>query len=196
MHRFLAAVLLAAATCAHAALLFRAPEESAHRFAQRHAPGAVLVHRVLETTAWGTRHAIIAFQRRKSDEGERRIEGVLYLPRRPGEYRRIEIDTYRPEGGAPRIESVFFADAGRDKRRVLVVLVAWPQVHADVRGTLYGVHVYGAPGDDNDESRLPFERETSTRLESGCDCSYRDGRKTQARFRNAAQVREALLASP
>ena len=63
-----------------------------------------------------------------------------------------------------------------------------------MRGTLYGVHVYGAPADDNVESRLPFEREISTRLESGCDCTYRDGRKTQARFRNAAQVRAALLA--
>ena len=192
MHRLLAATLLVAATCAQGALLFRAPQESARRFAQRHAPGAVIVHRVLETDAWGVRHAIIAFQRVESREGERRIEGVLYLPRRPGEYRRIEIDTYPPEGGAPRIESVFFADAGAERRRVLVVLVAWPQAHADVRGTLHGVFVYDRPQDDLDETRLPPDRETGKRLEPGCDCTYRDGRQTHARYKSAEAVRAAL----
>jgi len=192
MHRLLAAAMLLAATCAHGALLFRAPEESAHRFAQRHAPGAVIVHRVLETNEWGGRHAIIAFQRRESREGRQRIEGVLYLPRRPGEYRRIEIDTYQPEGGAPRIESVFFADAGAERRRVLVVLVAWPQERADVRGTLHRVFVYDRPQDDRDETSLPLDAETGKRLEPGCDCTYRDGRQTHARYKSAEAVRAAL----
>ncbi|HET7787955.1 MAG TPA: hypothetical protein VIR81_04810 [Myxococcales bacterium] len=185
--RGLAAVLLFAAP-AGASIVSRLENETARSFAARNGPPrAALAHQVIETRAFaGRSKAIIAFYEQAGD----RIEGWIYLPEGQGRYRKVAIDTFQPEGAEPEIESAFFADAGG--RRKLVVLCSWPQIHQDVRGRLYGVFVYQAPRPGSTAAKLKFEAAISKKLESGCDCEWRDGKKTTARYKTAAQVRAAL----
>jgi hypothetical protein len=193
MRRALAAALLLGAS-AHASTVARHAKETAQAFAARNGPPqAALVHKVVETRAWGgTAKAVIAFYAQPQSEG--RIEGWLYLPEGRNRYRKIAIDTFEPEGGEPEIEAVFFADAGGGRK--LVVLCSWPQIHHDVRGKLYGVFVYQAPRPGSTATRLTFEEGISKKLESGCECEWRDGKKTAARYKTAAEVRAALRGMP
>jgi hypothetical protein len=186
MRGFAVALLLAAPV--RASIVSRHANETAGSFAARNGPPqATLAHKVVETRAWGGRSkAIIAFY----EQAEDRIEGWIYLPEGPGTYRKVAIDTFQAEGGEPEIESVFFADAGGQKK--LVVLCSWPQIHHDLRGKLYGVFVYRAPRPGSTATRLEFEDGISRKLESGCECEWRDGKKTRARYKTAAEVRAAL----
>ncbi|MGE5049440.1 MAG: hypothetical protein ACM3PC_12765 [Deltaproteobacteria bacterium] len=191
-------LLLGAALPANASTLARHANETAESFARRNGPlRAALAHKVVETRAWGgTSKAIIAFYEEeepaRSRDGDRRIEGSICVPEGRGTYRKIAIDVFEPEGGDPEIEAVFFADAGGDKEKKLVVLCSWPQVHYDYRGRLYGVFVYEAPRPGTRLTKLKFEDAISKKLESGCDCQWRDGRKTTARYKTAAAVKTAL----
>lgn len=173
--------------------LARGANETAEGFARRNGPpGAALVHRVVETRAWGgTSKAIIAFYE-LAGNGERRIEGSIYVPERGSTYRKIAIGVFEPEGGDPEIEAVFFAGVGGDRDKKLVVLCSWPQIHHDYRGKLYGVFVYEPPRPGTTATKLKFEDAISKKLEGGCDCEWRDGRKTTARYRTAAAVKAAL----
>jgi hypothetical protein len=140
---------LGAALPAHASSVTRRPQETPESFAKRNGPPrTTLVHHVIETRAWGgTAPAIIAFYEEPFEESGqeyRRIAGYVFVPA-PSQYRKVLIGTFDPEGSDPNIETVFFARVSRDPLPKLFIIVSWPQVHYDVRGTFYATFVYAAP---------------------------------------------------
>jgi hypothetical protein len=188
---------LFAVLSADAASVTRLANETAESFAKRNGPPqTTLVHQVIETSAWGGRsEAITAFYEQEVDQSGqtyRRIVGYIYVSATNKIYRKVLIDTFDPEGGDPEIESVFFARVGRGKQLKLIIIVSWPQVHYDFRGKLYATFVYQAPRPGTKATQLKFEDGLSEKIEGGCECEWRDGTRSTAKYKTADEVKAAL----
>ncbi|MCI0654072.1 MAG: hypothetical protein L0Y39_06300 [Methylococcaceae bacterium] len=182
-----------------ASSLTRLAGETTQSFAIRNAPPrAKLIRPLLESKAPGhASDSLVAFYESEIDrrgQSYRSIVGYLYVSRSRDVYRRLLIDTFEAEGGDPQIESLFFADAGGEKRSKLIIICSWPQVHYDFRGKLYATFVYEVPGTDSNASKLKIDHELSQKLEGGCECEWRDGTKTTAKFKTENEVKTALQA--
>ncbi|HEY7554029.1 MAG TPA: hypothetical protein VIH18_04415 [Candidatus Binatia bacterium] len=190
-------MLFAVLSASHAASVTRLANETAENFASRYGPPqTTLVHQVIETSRWGVRsNTIIAFYEQEfeqSGQTYRRIVSYIYLPEGDKSYRKVLIDNFEPEGGDPEIESVFFANVGKSKQTKLFIICSWPQVHYDFRGKLYATFVYAPPPSDAKVTKLKFEEAISKKLEGGCECEWRDGTKSTAKYKTAGEVKAAL----
>jgi hypothetical protein len=184
-------------TAACTSSLTRLENESAENFAKRHGPPQnTLTHQVIQTNKWGGKsEAIIAFYEQEFEESDqvyRRILSYIYVPETDKRYRKILIDTFEPEGGDPEIESVFFFNPGLNNQNKLVIICSWLQVHYDFHGKLYATFVYEAPRPNTKSSRLKFEDNISKKLYGGCECEWRDGTRTTAKYKTADEVKAAL----
>jgi hypothetical protein len=201
MRRFIPAAAVAATlfafTGAHCAT--RAEGESAASLAGRVAPaGAELAHAVIEAKPWAGRATpVIAFYWQTFDApgmentGARSIRAVVYVPDQSGDFAPVELGVYEPEGGNPRIESVFFGSVRGLAKPALFVLVSWEQNHATVRGTYYATYAYEFHG-DRSPAAITLLDQLSSKLEGGCEC-WREGEpRSRAQFKNAAEIRAAI----
>ena len=171
--------------------------ETAEAFVRRNAPvGSELARPAIETDAWGRTRTVIAFYKveAKAKDGTpfSQVDGYMFVPKTPDLYQRILINHFEPEGSAPEIRAVFFANADKDPARELVVICSWEQVHYDVHGTLYGTFIFDDVLGPTDRTQLRFLEGTSDKVSGGCDCDYRDGGKGTKKFRTAAQVKAGL----
>ena len=115
---------------------------------------------------------------------------VTALQRQPtGGYRAIEVTVGEQEGGTPDIAAIGFANADRDPAKELIVILAWPQQHYDVEGTLYEVRLFDDPKPGR-SALTPLR--LSHRFGAGCDCGRRDGTSSHFRFKTVAAVKAAL----
>ncbi len=178
----------------------RGYKEAIEQFATRYIPAdAQLLPGAIETK-WNGKPVVIAFFEQtyklsvQDDPGQeeyKRVIGKIFFQTDSNLYNQLIIDSIESEGGAPKVEAVFFANADKDKNKELVVLVSWPQLHADVRGTLYGTYIY----DDllkTSEKKLCFKRSISQKLSGGCECTYENGKTKKAKYKKAADIRSAL----
>jgi hypothetical protein len=196
---FVILFLLTPAACASG--VNRIENEPAESFAKRHGPPQTkLVHQVIETSKWGGKSkAIIAFYEQEfeeSDQTYRRIVSYIYVPETENRFRKVLIDAFKPEGGDPEIESVFFFNPGGKNQNKLVIICSWPQIHYDFRGKLYATFVYEAPQTNTKNDRLKFEDSISKQLYGGCECEWRDGKKTTAKYKTAEEIKAALRTIP
>jgi hypothetical protein len=53
----------------------------------------------------------------------------LYVPVTDKSYQKILIDIFKPEGGDPEIESVFFFNLCEKNKKKLIIICSWQQVH-------------------------------------------------------------------
>jgi hypothetical protein len=194
---YIMALLLFMVPTACASSLTRLENESAEIFAKRYGPpDTALAHRVIETTQWGGKSAaIIAFYEQEFEESDQvyhRIISYIYVPKTDNAYRQVLIDTFEPEGGDPEIEAVFFFNPAVNHQNKLIIICSWPQIHYDFRGKLYATFVYEAPHPKPETSRLKFEDNISKQLYGGCECEWRDGKKTTAKYKTADEVKAAL----
>src|SRR5450631_28746 len=121
--------------------VYRHYNESAEQFVSRYMPDhSKLSFNVLETK-WNTKPVIIAFfdqeykltiQEDPDQQNYRRVIGAIFFKTDDNYYTKFLIDTIESEGGDPKIENVFFANADKGKNKELIILVSWPQLHADV----------------------------------------------------------------
>jgi hypothetical protein len=172
----------------------RLENEPIESFAKRNGPSKTsLVHQVIESNKWGGKsNAVIAFYEQEFEESGqtyRRILSYLYLPKTDRAYRKVFIDVFEPEGGDPEIEAVFFADVGMSEQTKLVIICSWLQIHHDF---LYATFVYEAPRPGTKADKLKFEDSISEQLYGGCECEWRDGTKTTAKYKTADEVKAAL----
>jgi hypothetical protein len=175
----------------------RLPDESAESFVKRNGPPqTTLVHQVIETTQWdGKSKAIIAFYEQDFEESDQeyyRIMSYIFIPETDNTYRKILVDIFEPEGGDPEIEAVFFFNVGKTGLPKLIIICSWPQVHYDFRGKLYATFVYKAPCPNTKAEKLTFEDSISKKLYGGCECEWRDGTRTTAKYKTADEVKAAL----
>jgi hypothetical protein len=120
------------------------------------------------------------------------LDGYVYTGAgRPGAWRRIFIGSILPEGNDPEIESVFFANADRDSKKELSVLVKWEQNHADFSGTLWGAFFYDDAFSGRDSLRLLTD--AGKKLGMSCQCYRRDGEENETGlYQSAAEVKARL----
>jgi hypothetical protein len=195
LHVTLYLILWISAACASS--VNRLPGESAENFVKRNMPAqAALAHQVIETTEGsGQSKAIIAFYEQEFEESGQlyyQIKGYIFIPETDKTYRKILIDVFEPEGGDPEIEAVFFTKIGKAQQPKLVIICSWPQVHHDFHGKLYATFVYEAPSPNTKTDRLKVENNLSKKLYGGCECEWRDGTRTTAKYKTADEVKAAL----
>jgi hypothetical protein len=65
-------------------------------------------------------------------------------------------------------------------------------LHYDFRGKLYATFVYEAPCPSTNADKLKFEDNISKKLYGGCECEWRDGTRTTAKYKTANEVKAAL----
>ena len=192
---FLIAFLLGALT-SPAEEVKRLENETIENFARRVGPPqSELTHSVIETEAWGHKKTVLAFYETKSktsDQTERKTVGYMFLPQDAKTYQKILIGTFEPEGGDPRIEAVFFANADKDKAKELIVICSWPQRHYDFSGTLYGTFIFDDLRTGASPTELSFLENVSKRVSGDCECDWRNGKKRTSRYKTAAGVRDGL----
>lgn len=174
----------------------RLENETLENFAVRNGPPqSGLAHAVVETEAWGHERTVIAFydtEFKNSDQTYRRVVGYVFLPQAPNTYQKILIENFEPEGGDPKIEAVFFANADKDKAQELIVICSWPQIHYDFGGTLYGTFVFDDLRPGTNPAKLRFLESVSRRVSGDCECQWRDGKKKVSKYKTAASVKAGL----
>ena len=83
--------------------------------------------------------ALIGFVLREDDT----LIGHLLIEQKPGRFEHVEFPTdCDEEGGAPKLEAVFFARTVKGGGRDLGILCSWEARHAIVDGTLYRALFY------------------------------------------------------
>jgi len=196
----IATTLLLSTTFSFAQVVNRLDDETAEQFAKRFTPeNSVLTHTVIQTN-WDLKPVIIAFydqsyklpvQNDPDQQEYRRIIATIFIKNKNQHYNKIIIDTIDSEGGDPKIESVFFANADKDLKKELIIISSWEQRHRDVNGTLYETSIY-----DNilnyDQGKLLLLKNLSRRLSGGCECDWNDGTHKTSKFKTAADIKEEL----
>src|SRR5438309_695872 len=121
-------ILCGTAGMASGEVVTRNKGEAATDFAQRYAPnGSEMTEQVIETEAFGSKRAVIAFYKLdfQAKYNYTEVHGYLYMPRTGDDYDKILINNFEEEGATPKIESVFFANADKDAAKELVVICSW-----------------------------------------------------------------------
>jgi len=175
-------------------------KESTEQFVTRFMPlNSKLLQNFLDTK-WNNKPVIIAFYEQNyklpvQDDPDQQdylhVIGEIFIRSDSNHYNKFVIDTIENEGGEPKIESVFFANADKDMNKELLIIVSWPQQHAGVNGILYGTYVY----DDlikTTGKKLKYLESISEKLSGGCECEYEDGKREKAKYTNASEIRTAL----
>ncbi|MFD2162589.1 hypothetical protein ACFSJU_09320 [Paradesertivirga mongoliensis] len=177
----------------------RKKDETLERFVERFKPEhSTVTHKVIQTN-WDLKPVILAFydqayklRPNSPDEQEdHRILAVLFVKSKTNHYQKIFIDTIPTEGGAPTIESFFFANADKDLKKELVIIASWNVQHYDVSGTLYQTFVYDNMSNLKD-NKLRFLKYISNKLSGGCECDWQDERSRKAKFTTAASIKDEL----
>ena len=173
--------------------------ESSAAFASRNIPNnGSLAHPAIETSVWQlAAPAIIAFYAHPpaaDDITGATISAFVFAPISTTGYEKILIDNYGPEGGDPKIETVFFMSTDKTEDKKLIVIVSWEQNHATLKGTYYQTFIYSFPKNTPYPRRLPYLKALSDQLSGGCDCRrpFEEGPSTKAKYKTAADIKKAL----
>jgi hypothetical protein len=170
----------------------RNPGETAQAFAHRAFDLPPDSDEHVTSATWNGRAAVfVDFVRGAGDDQERPLMALLQTP--GGAWRRIGVTVGEEEGGVPDIAAIGFANADRDPAQELIVILAWPQQHAAVSGTLYEVRLFDdpKPGDRTLKALKTLESHFTAHA---CDCTWDDGRTEHFRFKTVAAVKAELKA--
>nr|WP_230946892.1 hypothetical protein [Burkholderia stagnalis] len=106
----------------------------------------------------------------------------------------VLFDRYVKDDGVPEVSTVFFVNADHDqKSKEIVVLVRTPLNHYDYGGEYFDGYVYKLTGDP--QAGVVFvglQSDASAPFLDQCECGFRDGRTTHARYKDADSIRKAL----
>lgn len=177
--------------------------EAPKEFAKRIKPDSMqlIPHQVFETNHFGTGD-ILAFYKKVVTRAIQMdtyvdhttntyIYGYLYLPISKNEYQRILIGKIYPDGGLPMLHSVFYVNADDNPEdKELVVIVKIPQRHYDYGGAFYETYFYHFNAANQSFSSIYFKNEDFM----GCECSFRNGKTTHAKYKTASVVKKKLKA--
>lgn len=174
--------------------------ETAEQFAARMMPeNSILVHKVL-SVRWNDTPAIIAFYEQayklspEDDPDQQqyaRVIAEIFLNTESNHYRKVIIDTFDTEGSKPVIESAFFANADKDRKKELIIIASWEQQHRDVSGILYATYIYDDVIKDS-QMKLTFMERISKKLSGGCKCEWSDGTRKKVKYKNATEIKTEL----
>jgi len=174
----------------------RLENETLENMARRNGPSqSELAHAVIETEAWGRQKTMIVFYAVEVKDkygAHGQVDGYLFLPISPNTYQKILIKNFEPEGGDPKIEAAFFANADKDAARELIIICSWPQQHYDVSGTLYGTFIFDDLRPGATPTKLSFLEGISNKVSGSCDCTDRNGKRRTSKYKTAVSVKAGL----
>ncbi|WP_338640478.1 hypothetical protein [Burkholderia pyrrocinia] len=106
----------------------------------------------------------------------------------------VLFDRYVKDDGVPEVSTVFFVNADHDpKNKEAVVLVRTSLNHYDYGGEYYDGHIYKLTGDPRTGVVFAgLQSDASAPFLDQCECGFRDGRSTHARYKDAESIRKAL----
>lgn len=106
----------------------------------------------------------------------------------------VLFDRYVKDDGLPEVSAVFFANADHDKNnKEMVVLVRTPLNHYDYGGEYYDGYVYKVTGDSRTGGVfVGLQSDASAPFLDQCECDFRDGRSTHARYKDSESIRKVL----
>lgn len=115
-----------------------------------------LSYPIIETKEWDSLKKVIlcfvpytkTIKYGNETEEETFIVGYVLILTAPNTYRQVLIDTITEDyGGAPIVETVFFANADKDKEREIAVMISYTSFHkgAGIDGTYYETRIYDNP---------------------------------------------------
>ncbi|VWB34446.1 hypothetical protein [Burkholderia lata] len=106
----------------------------------------------------------------------------------------VLFDRYVKDDGVPEISAVFFVNADHDKNnKEVVVLVRTPLNHYDYGGNYYDGYVYKVTGDPRTGVVfVGLQSDASAPFLDQCECDFRDGRSTHARYKDSESIRKEL----
>lgn len=181
--------------------------ETAAEFASSILPNdsARLVGQVLETNDWdSTKKLIIAFYAatvqmtapQKEAFNQKAVLGFVFVPLADGQYKRMLIDTFMEAVSRPYIESVFFANADKDKAKELVILCSWNLggFTSRIAGKVYHAFLY----DHLNFAKLPERIKVLHHLDKTFKPEF-DGvgdgaKKSIAKYKSAEEIKKKLKA--
>ncbi|MGS0890931.1 hypothetical protein ACVBGC_00010 [Burkholderia stagnalis] len=106
----------------------------------------------------------------------------------------VLFDRYVKDDGIPEISTVFFVNADHDvKNKEVFVLVRTSLNHYDYGGEYYDGYIYKLTGDPR--AGVVFaglQSDASALFLDQCECGFRDGRSTHARYKDAESIRKAI----
>lgn len=180
-------------------IINRVENESPEEFANRYKPSnSQITHKVIESK-WNLNSIIIAFYEQeynlpKIEDPDQelyiRIIPTLFI-KTENNYKKIIIDTIETEGGAPFIESIFFANADKDSLKELIIIVSWQQRHYEISGKLYGTFIYDNVTATN-QIELNFLKDISAKLDGGFD-GDKEGKVIRAKYKTAEAIKAELI---
>jgi len=178
----------------------RLTNESADSFIKRVFKVDELAHSVIETKEWdSTRKVIFAFVAVNTqsygqyDENKESIVlGYCFFKTNSNNYQRALIDTFHENGGEPKIETVFFVNADKDKEREIAIIVRTPQIHrgAGVYGDFYDTYFYDNPNLLIPPNKLTLFEKLSSKF-SGFE-GDQNSKHFKFRYKDVASIRKAL----
>ncbi|WP_321932701.1 hypothetical protein [Burkholderia cenocepacia] len=106
----------------------------------------------------------------------------------------VLFDRYVKDDGVPEVSAVFFVNADHDRNsKEMVVLVRTPLNHYDYGGEYYDGYVYKMTGDPRTGTVfVGLQSDASAPFLDQCECDFRDGRSTHARYKDSESIRKAL----
>jgi hypothetical protein len=200
-HFIIITTLLLWTTFSFGQLVQRQSGETAEQFASRLKPdSSTLTYKIIETK-WSGLPVLVALYdqvyklSKQNDADQRtyhRIIGTVFIRLDSNHYSKTSFRTIDTEGGDPIIETVFFANADKDKTKELIVIASWQQQHYEVKGTLYGTFAF-----DHELTSATLEwnllEDISNQLSGGCECSWSDGTSNKAKFKTENDIKTRLL---
>ncbi|MDT0678795.1 hypothetical protein [Autumnicola musiva] len=169
--------------------------DSIEEFALRNKPEKAEKISFIKVAKWNSKEGIFVFYKENfKDENltsdnktYTRLIGNLFI-RTPknNKYKRILIDTIHQEGGDPKIEDLFFANADNDQYDELIIITSWNQRHYQISGKIYGTFIYDEWKNLNIDY-LIFQEEISKIVDGGFD-GNREGEIVKAKYKNRDEI--------
>lgn len=175
--------------------------ETMKQFVERNKPNNSALNLGVIEKKWNSNTVLLAFYdqtyklSKESDtehQDYHRIIATLFFREGKNNYRKILIDTIDSEGGDPKIETVFFANADKDLEQEIVIIASWEQRHYDFGGTLYRTLIFDNVLSD-DKKKMNYIKNISEKLDGGCQCDYRDGTSKKAKFKTEDDIKSELI---
>ena len=165
----------------------RAAGESDLAFAARSLQLPKEAHPHTTDTTWNGHPTLFVDYETPAADPERQIVALQQQP--GGGYRILQVTLGEQEGATPGLVAIGLANADRDPAQELIVILAWPQQHYDVEGTLYEVRIFDDP---KPGQTALTQLKSSHKFDATCDCGWRDGTSKRFRFKTIAAVKAEL----
>ena len=158
---------------------------------------ASIVHQIIETDIWEMKNVILVFyESRYLDEDQRErqyIEGNLLIPNQKNQYKKVLISKFEDDNVDTEINSIFFANADKDKEKELIILTKnQHRLQYLYDGTEYSTFVFDNFKKVKTPKEMTLLADISNELFGGFDGFLEDNPNSKAKFKTAEQVKKQL----